>query len=159
METVVFDLDGTLADITIRRNELNNLLIKGVSNSKAYNWFFSNEAIALDKPNEHVLELFRLLQAYSNKKIIILSGRPFKQRHASLNFIDTHISKKPVEFVCRQYGDTKQTDYSFKKLWISNFYRSGGKIQYAFDDQIQIVKLWREFGITCFDCAGYVREN
>jgi len=159
MGIVVFDLDGTLADVSSRRKELNSLLGKGVSKSKAYNWFFSNEALSLDTPNKHITEIFRLLLVHSDKKLIVLSGRPWKQRDGSLNFIKNHITQKPVEFYCRPYGESKKTDYDFKKTWITNASRLGAPIDYAFDDQKVIVDLWRESGITCFDCAGYIREN
>ena len=66
--TVIFDLDGTLANIEARR-------VKSLMNGKM-NWdvFFDAENIQLDLPNKPVIKMAQLFKQ-DGFKIIIFSGR------------------------------------------------------------------------------------
>ena len=67
--TVIFDLDGTLADIEERRK------ISTKEDGKMdWDKFFDPSNINLDKPNWPVIQMARILKN-SGHRIIILSGR------------------------------------------------------------------------------------
>ena len=69
MKTVIFDLDGTLADIETRRG----ISIK--ENGKMdWDIFFDPNNISLDTPNRPVITMAKLLKE-SGHRIVILSGR------------------------------------------------------------------------------------
>ena len=67
--TVIFDLDGTLADIEIRRK-------KSIKLNGKMDWdvFFNAENIQLDLPNKPVIKIAQLFKA-DGFKIVIFSGR------------------------------------------------------------------------------------
>ena len=68
-DVVIFDLDGTLADIDARRT-------LATKEDGKMNWdtFFDPDNIELDLPNESVIEIARTLDA-QGFTIVIFSGR------------------------------------------------------------------------------------
>ena len=68
-DTVIFDLDGTLALIDVRR------ALATKTNGKI-NWgiFFDPSNITLDRPNDPVITMSKLLKS-AGYKIVIFSGR------------------------------------------------------------------------------------
>ena len=78
-KTVIFDLDGTLADIEARR-QLAMIPGKRVNengfNVPKLDWdiFFDAESIKLDKPNAPVIKMAQMFKA-DGFKIVIFSGR------------------------------------------------------------------------------------
>jgi len=69
MKTVIFDLDGTLADIETRR-------VISIKENGKMDWdiFFDPKNISLDTPNRPVITMARLLKE-TGHRIVILSGR------------------------------------------------------------------------------------
>ena len=80
---VIFDLDGTLANIDKRRT-------LATKNGKMnWNVFFNPDNIDLDTPNQAVIDMANML--YSQDYIIyILSGRSDKTEDATIAWLDKH---------------------------------------------------------------------
>ena len=67
---VIFDLDGTLADITARRN------LSTKDNCKMdWDVFFNPDNIDLDVPNQKVVDMLQMIDNTDRYQIWILSGR------------------------------------------------------------------------------------
>ena len=94
--TIIFDLDGTLADISERKEKA-----QWKSNDKAMDWdiFFDPENIKLDKPKEAVIKCAQMFhkQGY---KIVIFSGRNDRSFQETKLWLSTH--EVPYDLlVCR----------------------------------------------------------
>lgn len=148
--TVIFDLDGTLADIEDRRK-------LSTKPDGKLNWsqFFNPENISLDKPNEAVIAAAQALKA-AGYKIVILSGRSKATEAATLLWLSTY--NVPFDMIrMRPTGHFWQfmPDDKLKKDWLDEIFPGDKKdtILCVFDDRDKVVKMWRDNGLICFQVA------
>ena len=85
-EWIIFDLDGTLADIGHRLN-----FIKG----ECPNWDSFNMACNKDEPKTDIIELLKMLQIYG-KSIAIFSGRMETARERTIEWLKKHEIKYDI---------------------------------------------------------------
>lgn len=144
MKTVLFDIDGTLADNWHRQH-----LVQ--TDSPDWDTFF--EKMSEDVLNKPIAELYDLIRASGHYKIVLVSARPERYRDATESWLAT----KGIEFeklYMRGDGD-RRPDYKVKKDMLDKILAEGHKIIFVIDDRTQTVKMWRENGITCLQCAGH----
>ena len=85
--TVIFDLDGTLAIID-RRREISGKTKDGkVTDKINWNEFFNPGNIAFDEPNEPVIELAQMLKD-KGYKIFIFSGRNDRMYERTVEWLE-----------------------------------------------------------------------
>jgi len=141
MDTIIFDLDGTLANIDDRRTKATNT--DGKIN---WNVFFAPENIQLDKPNIPVIKMFKALAA-SGYKMAIFSGRDDISSKETLSWLASY-GIDPDLFRMRRHGSFVPDD-KLKKLWLEDIKKLGHNVICAYDDRDKVVKMWRDNGITC----------
>ena len=150
--TIIFDLDGTLAIIDKRRIKAGSPSGKRPTPSKM-NWdvFHDPSNIKLDEPNIPVIKMAQLF-AEDGFNIVIFSGRsdktilttkswlsrnrvPFHKLvmrpHKTMNFIPDEILKK---------------DMLDKHIDIDDIFM-------VVDDRQKVVDMWRDLGLTCVQVA------
>jgi phosphoglycolate phosphatase-like HAD superfamily hydrolase len=148
MKTVIFDLDGTLADIETRRG----ISIK--ENGKMdWDIFFDPNNISLDTPNRPVITMAKLLKE-SGHRIVILSGRSKVTKDATRDWL----KQFDVPFdVLKMRPDNKEfkfmPDDQLKKLWLDQLFPNTDDVLCVFDDRDKVVKMWRENGLSCLQVA------
>ncbi len=148
MKTVIFDLDGTLADIETRRG----ISIK--ENGKMdWDIFFDPNNISLDTPNRPVITMAKLLKE-SGHRIVILSGRSKVTKDATRDWL----KQFDVPFdVLKMRPDNKEfkfmPDDQLKKLWLDQLFPNIEDVLCVFDDRDKVVKMWRENGLSCLQVA------
>ena len=83
-KTVIFDLDGTLANIDARRD-------KSLKPNGKMDWdvFFDAENIKLDKPNEPVIKMAQLF-AEDGFNLVIFSGRNDRSFHTTKSWLSKY---------------------------------------------------------------------
>ena len=145
MKTVIFDLDGTLADITKRRE------MSTKENGKIdWDIFFKPENIWFDIPNEPVIEMAKVLS--QKNRIVIFSGRSKATKDETkrwLNKFDVpfdEIKMRPTS------NDWKfMPDDELKQHWLDTLFPGDKKdnILCVFDDRQKVVDMWRSNGLTC----------
>ena len=146
---IIFDLDGTLADIRHRLHyiqEPDHLPHENEAWKPDWEAFF--EACDRDRPISTTLALYRTLHD-SGAKIYIFSGRSDQVRHKTRMWLSQNRIKYELLFMRRQ-GD-HQPDHKLKKSWAHLV--GVNQIHYVCDDRSRIVKMWRSLGITCYQVA------
>ncbi len=146
---VIFDLDGTLANIDKRR-----LISKNINTGKM-NWdiFFNPDNIKLDQPNHPVIHMARTLKA-AGHNIAIFSGRSKATKQVTIDWLKQH----DVPFDVIKMRPTGK-DFHFmkdnllKQRWLDDLFPDKSKIVCVFDDRNQVVDMWRSNGITCMQVA------
>ena len=141
MKTVIFDVDGTLADLSHRRHFVSN-------NEK--NWTLFNAKMGGDKINPAVVELYHTLWDSQKYDIVIVTGRSEEFREVTEQWLVwNHISFNRL--IMRKAKDNRQD--SMVKQEILDVLKAEGKdILFAVDDRQQVVDMWRRNGITCLQC-------
>ena len=149
-KTIIFDLDGTLADITLRRT-----LATNVTNGKLdWDIFFDPKNIDLDQPNTTVITTAQLFHS-QGFKIFIFSGRSGKTLNATLKWLKTN--DVPFDRLMMRPTDKKShfmKDSDLKQNWLNDTdVVDKNDIFAVFDDRNQVVDMWRQNGLTCFQVA------
>ena len=141
---VIFDLDGTLALIDDRRD------LATKDNGK-FDWdvFFNPDNINLDLPNQPVINMANMLHK-QGFRIFILSGRSDVTHQATVNWLNDndiwwdHLVMRPQNHLFMPDNDLKQ-------MWLDSIGKDN--VAMVFDDRNQVVDMWRQNGLTCFQVA------
>jgi len=149
-DIVIFDLDGTLADIDVRRT----LADKG--NGKLdWDVFYDPKNIALDKPNWPVIAMAKMLYK-QGKKIVIFSGRSKATKDVTKDWL----KKYDIPYLVlkmRPTGDkwNFMPDNDLKQYWLDQIFPGDqkDKILAIYDDRNKVVDMWRSNGLACFQVA------
>lgn len=143
---IIFDLDGTLANIDHRRHFVEN-------GAKDWDAFFA--ACDKDLPTIWCSVLATLWG--TGHDVQIWSGRSEVVRGKTEHWLDTHIYK-PRRSVgrpnlrMRPEGDFTP-DEQLKRAWLSELIIAGVKPSAVFDDRSKVVDMWRDHGIACAQVA------
>jgi len=147
MSTVIFDLDGTLANIDHRRH-----FVEG--NHKNFDVFF--KACVHDSPNPMVIDLFNYYHTVCMYRVLILSGRSDIVRDETIDWLSRHttmhksiISKN---LLMRSDGDYTP-DVELKKSWVDLYQLSPENVKLVVDDRQKVVDMWRSLGFECWQVA------
>lgn len=147
---IIFDLDGTLADISHRRH-----LVEDKKN-KNFPLFYA--MCKDDKPNAPVIRILHALQYLEIfPDIQIWSGRSDEVRSETVDWLAEHVfqSKHVANNALarmRKAGDYTP-DHILKENWLKEELANGTRIDMVFDDRNRVVQMWRSYGITCLQVA------
>ena len=141
---VIFDLDGTLALIEKRRD------ISTKDNGKIdWDKFFDPGLIDLDLPNQPVIDVANVLNK-QGFEIWILSGRSDVTWQATLDWLDRY-NVTFTQLIMSPQEDLFLPDNKLKQKWLD--WIGVDNVAMVFDDRNQVVDMWRQNGLTCFQVA------
>lgn len=146
MNIIVFDLDGTLADVSHRRLFLDK---------NPPNWKDFNYNIPYDKPNQPIIDLYLALKKVDGNRLVIFTGRQEDSRIETDNWIFEHMQTITTDcsLFMRKTGDFRGDSIVKQEMIEICEKKLGSKIVMAVDDRDSVVKMWRDNGITCLQCA------
>jgi FMN phosphatase YigB (HAD superfamily) len=141
----IFDLDGTLADLTHRLHFID----RDSPTSPDWQGFF--EACINDKPIFEMIGLARKLKQ-SGCEIWIVSGRSDQVREETICWLNAHCVPHDV-LLMRSEGDYRP-DYKIKQEMLDNMLdQDRDRIMMTLDDRDQVVQMWRSNDILCLQVA------
>ena len=160
--TVIFDLDGTLADIEDRRQ-------MSVKPNGKMDWdiFFHPDNIKYDKP---IPAIVNLIQTYEDKayKIVIFSGRNDRSWNETKLWLKRYeipfdlLVMRPDKFKSKSFpvadGNPATSDMRYmpdeilKKKMLDTFVDIND-VLFVVDDRQKVVDMWRDLGLTVFQPA------
>lgn len=141
-DCILVDIDGTLANHEKRSP-------------------FEYHKCLRDKPNEGVVDLVKSMS--KDYEIIILTGRE------NITYDDSHMFRTVLDYTkewlrlnsvpyheifIRSEGDHRK-DYIIKKELYEKNIKDKYNVKFVVDDRWQVVKMWRELGLTVFDVKGW----
>jgi phosphoglycolate phosphatase-like HAD superfamily hydrolase len=146
LDAIIFDLDGTLADITHRRHFV-------MGEKKDWESFNHPDNIIKDKPNEAVMKIFKALDHYYNLNadLIIVTGRMEKSRDITERWLYQH--DLCAHMLIMRKNDDYRPDHIVKEEILKDLQSQGYNILFTVDDRDSVVDMWRRNGITCLQCA------
>lgn len=139
--TILFDIDGTLADTEHRR-----YLLRGNSP----NWDKFNNLMGEDKPNIPIVKLYNTLWDSGEYNIVLISGRSEEFRLVTESWL-TWNSIPFSDLLMRPLNDDR-ADEEIKKAILSQLIKDNHKILFVVDDRKKVVDMWRQNGVTCLQC-------
>ena len=142
---VIFDLDGTLADITARRT-----LSTKDNNKMDWGVFQDPKNIDLDVPNQKVVDMLDMIDNTDKYQIWILSGRSDVTKDVTINWLSNH-GINYDHLIMRDQDNLYMPDNDLKQSWLNDI--GVDNVAMVFDDRNQVVDMWRANGLTTFQVA------
>ena len=138
-EIVIFDIDGTLADVSERLHHIKK---------KPKDWDAFFRGIPQDKAIRSMVKLCNILYA-SGIKILLCTGRREKDRAETVKWLEQH-GVNYHELILRPDGD-RRSDVIVKREMLADLDKS--KILFVVEDRSGVVEMWRSEGLVCLQCA------
>ena len=139
-ECVIFDIDGTLADM------------RGVRHP--FEW----EKVGLDNPITSVVNYYKMLASTTNTPIFIFSGRDGVCREQTLEWLcQQGINIHPDDVVLREAGDTRP-DTVVKEEMFDMKIKNGYYVSHVVDDRKAVCQMYESMGIKVFNVGGFCAD-
>lgn len=138
---IIFDIDGTLADITHRRHYVEN---------KPKDWPAFQKAAHLDRQNVPICVLARSLGSMCHR-IILCSGRGEQERPVTEAWLERAQIHHHGLYM-RAEKDYRADDVIKEELY-QRILADGFEPELVFDDRDRVVALWRRLGLVCCQVA------
>ena len=145
---VIFDLDGTLADIDTRR-----AISLKMNGKMDWDKFFDPKNIDMDLPNQPVIDMLNMINDTDRYQIFILSGRSDITRDATIEWLNRY-DVSYDDLIMRPKQHHFMPDNDLKQMWLNDI--GINNVAMVFDDRQQVVDMWRKNGLTCFQVADGV---
>lgn len=143
---IVFDIDGTLANIKHRLCYLDKTL------KNKPDWQSFNDAMINDEINLHIAAIYHKMcnnLHSSNNPAIFVTGRPETHRQQTENWLLKH-KLIPNYLFMRPAGDYR-TDVEIKQDIVLKYIKEA-PILFVVDDRDAVVTMWRQLGYKCLQC-------
>lgn len=160
MKVIVFDIDGTVANIEHRRVHIQN---------GRRNWPAFNREMVNDTPHEDIMWLLAVLAQQNDVKIVSASGRGEEDRRKTENWLNANglyeenseqvpedsslIQVLYQKLYMRPARDSRKDSIIKREILDQIVVDFGCKPFMVFDDRNQVVDMWRENGIRCLQVA------
>ena len=135
----IFDLDGTLADCTHRLKYIQD---------KVKDWDKFHKECVNDLPIEYTIDMLNHLA--DSEDITIVTGRNDSVRAET----EAWLAKHDVHYtwLAMRTSEDRRLDYVFKKEWLEGYRKDFPEddIIGVFEDRQQVVDMWREEGLICY---------
>lgn len=148
--TVIFDIDGTLADCTHRQHHIHPVQIEGQPRARK-NWHAFFTACVDDKPITDVIEVLHLYHSVGYS-IILVSGRSDIVRIQTEQWLENW--NIPYDhLLMRKQGDYRPDDIIKEEILHRDILHHFSPICAVYDDRDRVVSMWRRNGLRCFQVA------
>lgn len=138
-EIVIFDIDGTLADVSERIHHVRK---------KPKNWPAFFRGMAQDKAIQSMVRLCNILYD-AGIQIILCSGRSEEHRDETVRWMAQQ-GVRYNELILRENSD-RRSDTDVKREMLAQIDKS--KILFVVEDRSRVVEMWRSEGLVCLQCA------
>jgi HAD superfamily, subfamily IIIB (Acid phosphatase) len=138
---VIFDIDGTLADIRHRRHHV----MKSPPDWKSF-----NAAMGDDIPNPAVVTLYHSLWDSGRFDLILVTGRNERSRALTEQWLAWN--EIPFGRLLMRGDHDQRADHLVKEALLDQLLGEGRTIAFTVDDRQQVVDMWRRRGLTCLQC-------
>ena len=141
-KTIIFDVDGTIADVEHRRH-----LVSGDNKD----WKNFRLATVDDTPVQWVCDIAKRYIAQGDE-VAFFSARNESEREITEKQISEWIGDGHNGVFLRPNGDYRP-DEVFKSELADMFEKIGGHIDLVYDDRNKVVDMWRQRGTTVVQVA------
>lgn len=148
-DAVIFDMDGTLADVSSIR-----YLLRFYDDSKRRHVKLFNKFHAMSvnmPPHSHVVNAAQVSKMLGND-VLIVTARKHMWRHQTAWWLA--MNNVPSDALFMRGNEDNRPDYEVKKDILHTIRQAWNPI-HAWDDNPNIIRLWKEEGIPCTIVEGW----
>jgi phosphoglycolate phosphatase-like HAD superfamily hydrolase len=138
-EIAVFDIDGTLADVSARLHHVRQ---------KPKNWKAFFAAMPDDKEVHAIVRLCNLVHD-AGVRVVLCSGRPEEYRRQTIAWL-ARVGVRYDELRLRGNGD-RRSDMIAKREMLEGI--DLARVLFVVEDRAGVVEMWRKLGLVCLQCA------
>ena len=142
-DIVIFDLDGTLANIDHRKHFIE---------TPTKDWASFNAACSKDTKISFTCNLLCSL-ASAGFSIYIITGRDEAYRAETVTWLSENNLSKSVQRLLMRPAKNTQKDYEWKASLVASKIIDLKKVQAVFEDRSSVVKMWRSLGLQVYQVA------
>lgn len=146
---VIFDMDGTLADISYLRHYLTKFDKSKRRVIKHFNNFHSESVNA--PAHNHVVNAAQVAHMLGHA-VLVVTARKHMWRHQTAWWLAMH--NVPSDMLMMRGDEDNRKDYEVKKDMLDTL-RKAYDIIHAWDDNPSIIKLWKESNIPTTVVPGW----
>ncbi len=146
---VIFDMDGTLADVSSIRHHLTKYDEGKRRVIKHFNMFHA-ESVSVPS-HSHVVNAAQMAHMLGHA-VLIVTARKHMWRHHTAWWLALH--NVPSDILMMRDNDDNRKDYEVKKDMLDTL-RKAYDIIHAWDDNPSIIKLWKENNIPTTVVPGW----
>jgi len=146
MDTIIFDIDGTLADVEHRRHFLSGA---------RPDWGSFFDKMVNDPPLRDVCLLAELLGDHPlvNQgaiRLFLFSGRPETHRKETEEWLNIHVRSyfQKAEALLMRGENDQRADTIVKKEMLHSIQAQGYDVRLVVDDRPSVVEMWKAEGLT-----------
>jgi predicted kinase len=107
--------------------------------------------VALDRPHDVVITAIRAMHA-AGHMIVYCSGRSDDARQSTVDWLAAHVGLPYLALHMRATGDTRKDSVVKREIFDAEV-RHRWNVIAVFDDRNQVVRMWRDLGLTVFQVA------
>jgi phosphoglycolate phosphatase-like HAD superfamily hydrolase len=138
---IVFDIDGTLANIEHRRH---------LVEAKPKDWKAFNDGMMYDVPNDDVTDLLYLFYGQGHR-IVLCTGRDADYRQTTIDWLEKH--DIPHDAIYMRKSKDRRGDDIIKVELLEEIRRDFGEPWLWFDDRNRVVNAIRAQGVRVMQVA------
>ena len=146
---VIFDMDGTLANVSSIRHYLKQYDKDRKRFIKHFDKFH-DESVNVP-PHSHVVNAAQVSKLLGNE-VLIVTARKHMWRHHTSWWLAMH--NIPSDMLMMRGNLDNRPDYEVKRDMLKTI-RQAYNVIHAWDDNPSIIKLWTEEGIPCTIVEGW----
>ena len=143
MISVIWDIDGTLCEVTEGRVSL-------VTGPGGKDWDAFHEDAVFEEPRTHLVNLCRVLDEVGYNTLLS-TGRPEQYREDTKLWLQKY--GIPWHRIWMRPEGDKRSSNDVKREHYAQMISAGYQPVMSFDDRVSNVALWRELGITTLQVA------
>lgn len=143
-DTIIFDIDGTLADHTAR--------LPLILEKRPADWTGFYAAIPNDTPIEPVCKMLTMLLKAGDADIVLCTGRPESTRSDTVAWFERCLPEAAGLRLFMRGDKDYRSDTTVKLEMLETLRNEGRRILFAVDDRKSVVTMWREAGVLCLQC-------
>ena len=146
---VIFDMDGTLADVSSIRHYLKRFDDSKRRNIKDFNAFHA-ESVNVP-PHFHVVNAAQMARVLGHD-ILVVTARKHMWRHHTAWWLAMH--NVPSDMLMMRGNDDNRKDYEVKRDMLETISKNW-RVIHAWDDNPSIIQLWQENNIPTTVVPGW----
>jgi hydroxymethylpyrimidine pyrophosphatase-like HAD family hydrolase len=143
MKTIIFDIDGTLADLTHRLP---------LTRDQPKQWEVFHESAAQDKPISPIIEMCWKYLLDPDWHVLFCTGRPESSRETTLSWLASNRMIIKDGLLYMRPDKDRRKDWIVKSEMLDEIQALGHDVQLVVEDRKQCVDMWRDRGIICLQC-------